>query len=272
MQQRLRRASDLLVGGGRSGGGGRTGGVSGMRPILADRPGPKTGRGSPRCAPSPASRRSPALVGEELGTTDWLTIDQERVDAFADATDDHQWIHVDAERAAAGPFGGTIAHGYLTLSLLPLFGTQVLAPRDARRQAQLRAQQGPLPRARPRRLPHPRPRHARRRDRRTSRQAGHLRLDHRDRGRAEARLRRRDRRAAAAAELTVGLPERGELRSAAMFDERPRLDRREISTALSPPGRAAPASARTTRRRRRRTRPRARPGRGRSARARRSAA
>ena len=64
-------------------------------------------------------------VGEQLGTTDWLTIDQERVDAFADATDDHQWIHVDAERAAAGPFGGTIAHGYLTLSLLPLFGTQV---------------------------------------------------------------------------------------------------------------------------------------------------
>jgi acyl dehydratase len=64
-------------------------------------------------------------VGEELGTTEWLTIDQERVNAFADATDDHQWIHVDLERAAAGPFGGTIAHGYLTLSLLPVFGTQV---------------------------------------------------------------------------------------------------------------------------------------------------
>ena len=65
-------------------------------------------------------------VGQDLGTTDWLTIDQERVNAFADATDDHQWIHVDLERAAAGPFGGTIAHGYLTLSLLPAFGTQVL--------------------------------------------------------------------------------------------------------------------------------------------------
>jgi acyl dehydratase len=65
-------------------------------------------------------------VGEVLGTTDWLRIDQDRVNAFADATDDHQWIHVDVERAAAGPFGGTIAHGYLTLSLLPLFGTQVL--------------------------------------------------------------------------------------------------------------------------------------------------
>jgi acyl dehydratase len=64
-------------------------------------------------------------VGEELGPSDWLTIDQDRVDAFADATDDHQWIHVDVERAAAGPFGGTVAHGYLTLSMLPWFGTQV---------------------------------------------------------------------------------------------------------------------------------------------------
>jgi acyl dehydratase len=64
-------------------------------------------------------------IGEELGVTDWLTIDQDRVDAFADATDDHQWIHVDVERAAAGPFGGTVAHGYLTLSLLPRFGAEV---------------------------------------------------------------------------------------------------------------------------------------------------
>jgi acyl dehydratase len=58
-------------------------------------------------------------VGTSLGYTDWLTIDQARINTFADATDDHQWIHVDAERAAAGPFGTTIAHGYLTLSLLP---------------------------------------------------------------------------------------------------------------------------------------------------------
>jgi acyl dehydratase len=64
-------------------------------------------------------------AGEDIGTTDWLTIDQHRVDAFADATDDHQWIHVDAERAAAGPFGGTIAHGYLTLALLPRFGAEL---------------------------------------------------------------------------------------------------------------------------------------------------
>ena len=60
-------------------------------------------------------------VGEELGTTEWLTVDQSRVDRFAEATDDHQWIHVDEGRAKDGPFGGTIAHGYLTLSLLPRF-------------------------------------------------------------------------------------------------------------------------------------------------------
>ena len=59
------------------------------------------------------------LVGREVATSDWLVIDQERIDAFANATGDHQWIHVDAERARTdGPFGGTIAHGFLTLSLL----------------------------------------------------------------------------------------------------------------------------------------------------------
>ena len=58
-----------------------------------------------------------AAVGRELGTSDWLEITQERVNQFADATGDHQWIHVDPVRAAAGPFGGPIAHGYLTLSL-----------------------------------------------------------------------------------------------------------------------------------------------------------
>src|SRR4051812_47213257 len=60
-----------------------------------------------------------ASSGEELGSSDWLTIEQDRVDRFAEATGDHQWIHVDPERAAKGPFGGTIAHGYLTLSMLP---------------------------------------------------------------------------------------------------------------------------------------------------------
>ncbi len=57
--------------------------------------------------------------GDVLGTSDWLAIDQARIDLFADVTGDHQWIHVDAERAAEGPFGATIAHGFLTLSLLP---------------------------------------------------------------------------------------------------------------------------------------------------------
>jgi acyl dehydratase len=68
-----------------------------------------------------------AAVGESLGSSDWLEIDQARVDAFADATGDHQWIHVDVERAKDGPFGGTIAHGYLTLSLVPYLGSQVFA-------------------------------------------------------------------------------------------------------------------------------------------------
>lgn len=63
-----------------------------------------------------------AAVGEHLGFGEWVEITQERVQEFADATDDHQWIHLDVERAAKGPFGGTIAHGYLTLSLVPMLG------------------------------------------------------------------------------------------------------------------------------------------------------
>ncbi len=62
-----------------------------------------------------------AAIGDDLGPTEWLEVTQERVDAFADATGDHQWIHVDVERAKEGPFAGTIAHGYLTLSLIPQF-------------------------------------------------------------------------------------------------------------------------------------------------------
>ncbi|GAA2071869.1 MaoC family dehydratase [Aeromicrobium halocynthiae] len=65
--------------------------------------------------------------GQELGVSEWLQIAQERIDLFADATGDRQWIHVDPERAADGPFGATIAHGYLTLSLLPFLGAQVYA-------------------------------------------------------------------------------------------------------------------------------------------------
>ena len=66
-----------------------------------------------------------AATGEEIGTSEWVEIDQERVDRFADATGDHQWIHVDVGKAAKGPFGGTIAHGYLTLSLVPWLGSTV---------------------------------------------------------------------------------------------------------------------------------------------------
>ena len=62
-----------------------------------------------------------AAPGQHLGFSDWLEIDQRRIDLFAEATGDHQWIHVDPERAATGPFGKTIAHGYLTLSLANLF-------------------------------------------------------------------------------------------------------------------------------------------------------
>ncbi len=65
-------------------------------------------------------------AGTALGCTDWLQIEQERIDLFAEATGDHQWIHVDPERAATGPFGKTIAHGYLTLSLANLFLPQLL--------------------------------------------------------------------------------------------------------------------------------------------------
>lgn len=60
-----------------------------------------------------------AAVGSLLGHSDWVVVDQQRINTFADATGDHQWIHVDPERAAAGPYGATIAHGYLTLSLVP---------------------------------------------------------------------------------------------------------------------------------------------------------
>jgi acyl dehydratase len=66
------------------------------------------------------------LAGTDLGYTDWLEVTQDRVNLFADAVDDHQWIHVDPERAAAGPFGTTIAHGYLTLSLLPALVPQIM--------------------------------------------------------------------------------------------------------------------------------------------------
>ena len=72
------------------------------------------------------------LVGQEVGVSDWITVTQERIQLFADATNDHQWIHLDAERAKAGPFGTTIAHGFLTLSLLPEMAASAFAVSETR--------------------------------------------------------------------------------------------------------------------------------------------
>jgi acyl dehydratase len=70
----------------------------------------------------------PKLAGQDMGTSDWVLIDQDRINKFADATGDHQWIHVDVERAKAQmPGGKTIAHGYLTLSLIPMLGAQIMS-------------------------------------------------------------------------------------------------------------------------------------------------
>ena len=71
-------------------------------------------------------------VGETLGTSEWIEVDQRRIDRFADATGDHQWIHVDPVRAAEGPFGTTIAHGFLTLSLLPEMFARAFSVADTR--------------------------------------------------------------------------------------------------------------------------------------------
>ena len=72
------------------------------------------------------------LVGQEIGCSDWLQVEQERIDAFAHATGDHQWIHTDPVRAAAGPFGATVAHGFLTLGLVPMLFESGFAIDDVR--------------------------------------------------------------------------------------------------------------------------------------------
>ena len=72
------------------------------------------------------------LVGQEIGLSDWITVTQERIQLFADATNDHQWIHLDVERAKAGPFGTTIAHGFLTLSLLPEMAASAFGVNETR--------------------------------------------------------------------------------------------------------------------------------------------
>ena len=114
VQQDLGGAADLVAG--------RVG--HGQHPRIPDR---ASCLGCRPCAPSPPSTRSPRRPARRSAPASGSTIDQDRINAFADATDDHQWIHVDLERAAAGPFGGTIAHGFLTLSLLPFFASQVFA-------------------------------------------------------------------------------------------------------------------------------------------------
>ncbi len=133
-----------------------------------------------------------ALVGEHLGYSDYLEITQERVNQFAEATGDHQWIHVDVERAKAGPFGGPIAHGYLTLSLGPVLYPEVVQIHGFSMGVNYGANKV--------RFPAPVPVGSKlrlgvkllggRRDRR--RDPGHARVHVRGRGRVEAVVRRRD--------------------------------------------------------------------------------
>ena len=86
-----------------------------------------------------------SAVGEHIGYSDWHTVTQEQINAFADATGDHQWIHVDPAAAAKGPFGTTIAHGFLTLSLIPMLASQVSRGRGRPHGRELRPQQGAFP-------------------------------------------------------------------------------------------------------------------------------
>ena len=101
------------------------------------------------------------LVGQEVGASDWIEVTQERIQLFADATGDHQWIHVDPERAKAGPFGTTIAHGFLTLSLLPEMGAKAFAIADMRMGVNYGLEQGALSGAGAERQPPARPFQAR---------------------------------------------------------------------------------------------------------------
>ena len=101
-----------------------------------------------------------ARIGSEVGVSDWILIDQARIDAFADATEDRQFIHVDPAAAAQTPFGGTIAHGFLTLSLLSRMAAEaMLRPDGAQDGGQLRLRPRPLPRAGPVRQARARPLH-----------------------------------------------------------------------------------------------------------------
>ncbi len=134
-----------------------------------------------------------AAAGEVLGTSDWMTITQEQVNTFADATHDHQWIHVDPERAAKGPFGGTIAHGYLTLALLPAFAEQIYTINGLAFGMNYGANKLRFPNPVPVGCQAARHRDAQGDVRHRDRHAGRRQLRDRDRRRGQARLRRRGR-------------------------------------------------------------------------------
>ena len=126
------------------------------------------------------------LAGSDLGTSEWIEVTQERINTFADATGDHQWIHVDPEKAAEGPFGAPIAHGYLTLSLfIPLF-TELLDVEGVIDEGQLRPEQGAFPVAGEGRVEDPAGGQAGVGGGRAGRRADHGRRHDRDRGRAQA--------------------------------------------------------------------------------------
>ena len=133
------------------------------------------------------------MIGQDLGSSPWLDVSQERIDTFADATDDHQWIHVDVERAKTGPFGGPIAHGYLTLSLLIPLWSQILVFEDLDMAVNYGLNKVRFPAPVPGRVAGPGERHARgRRGGRRQRHPGHHRRRHARRGRRQARLHRAD--------------------------------------------------------------------------------
>jgi len=131
-------------------------------------------------------------VGDSYGPTDWIEITQERINTFADATDDHQWIHVDVERTKAGPFGAPIAHGYLTLSLCARFLSELCAVKQAAMGINYGVNKARFPRARARGVTHTGAGGARRGDRGRRRCADRRPGDGGDRGLREARGRRRD--------------------------------------------------------------------------------
>ncbi len=133
------------------------------------------------------------LVGEHLGYSEWHEVTQEQVNLFADATGDHQWIHVDVERAKAGPFGAPIAHGYLTLSLVPVLLPEIVVVTGTSMTINYGLNKLRFPGPGPGRLQGACRRHARRTRRRGGRGSGHPGRDLRGRGQHQTGVRRRGR-------------------------------------------------------------------------------